>query len=95
MKNITIQQAVSRLKNSTSFVKSLTELNQTADKARINDYKAGDIIACFAGHPREVICIVELTTDKVDVDNIENCISGQSLMPLTSHLIQASWFKIG
>ena len=64
------------------------------DFKRINDFKKGDIIACVDGDQYLQLCIVELVTDHVNVNEIQNCISKNSMMPLTSHLISAKWFKV-
>ena len=68
--------------------------NEATVKAPLNQFKKGDILACFAGHSHSILCIVELSTDKVDFNNIEDCITDRSLVPMTSHVISNSWFKI-
>lgn len=80
--------------NFNTTVENLINLNKTADKSIVNNFKAGDVLACFAGYPYEVICIVELVKDNPDVDNFNDYISDKSYLPMTSHLISANWFKV-
>lgn len=91
MKNVTTHQMAA---NFNTTVAEIISKNQTSDKNIINNFKTGDIVACFAGFPHSVLCIVELIKDSPDVDNFNHYISGKSYLPLTSHLISGNWFKI-
>lgn len=80
--------------NFNTTVDRLIDLNKSADKSIVNTFKKGDTIACFAGSPNSVLCIVELIADNPNVAQFEDFISGNSYIPLTSHLISANWFKV-
>lgn len=75
-------------------IENIFAKQKTESKKIIQDFKKGDIVVCFAGHPYKVMCIVELATDNCDIDNFNDCITGKSYLPLTSHLISSQWFKI-
>jgi hypothetical protein len=70
----------------------LFELNKTAKKDVINAYNAGDKIACI--NIDGIFCIMELTKNNPSIDNLSEAITGNSYLPLDSHLISAKWFKI-
>jgi hypothetical protein len=59
----------------------------------VQDFKAGDIISCLAGHPHKEFAIIQLTTDVVDIDRLEyDHVTGNSSgQLLTSHFISYQW----
>lgn len=81
-----------------NFGKTLAEIrglnSNNKNKNLIQNFKNGDIIACYAGFPHKELCIVELITDKLDINNVIDGISGKSIIPDTSHVISGNWFKI-
>lgn len=71
----------------------IREIEKTSKKTILQEFKKGDILACFAGYPNEELCIIELKKE-VDIDNFSQCITGASYIPSTSHIISSKWFKI-
>ena len=75
-------------------INEIASKNTTSEKGLIQSFKKGDVIACYAGYPCKELCVVELITDDLNIENVIDGISGKSLIPTTSHIISAQWYKI-
>lgn len=75
----------------------ISELRETIRNKKggmpLDFYNVGDKLACFAGYPTAQFYLITIEKP-MDINNANDCISGDSYWLTTSAVISGNWHKV-